>query len=652
MSKSYAIELSRAFRALFKDAVCSFPGSEKQLQKDCDHLLTLIETRGIHACCVDLPAVGKHFDRCLSDGFFVRDGFLSGNHHGDFPDFLGCLLERVFDHEGCLKEDADVEAIYFYRQICYLAKKFRADCSEEAIHHTVESFIAVDATLPLPSRDWHEKLVDGPEAFYGRDHFYDSRHWIAQGSAAFAGTPVKDIRHFLWTLQWVSLEITAALGDIDVTRWRPRHGPGTCSDLGDHPMGKYKFAHWPSDLERGFPLADLGFHSYSAWAHSHQDLDSLRAIEGTGESSGYYALQAVSRLMAVPKTILKPRLIAAEPVANMWCQQLLRDYMYTRVESSWVSNFIRFTDQGLNQALCKQGSVDSTLATVDMTDASDRVSCAFVDALFQSNWKLRMLLASCRSHYCDIQGFGHGYVPLRKFATMGNACTFPVESIAFLAIALASCICSEGKPWNKQELRRLKGKVAVFGDDIVIPAHCLETFRAACQVLDLKVNDAKTFSRGNFRESCGIEAFRGIDITPVKWLGPRKGFAEDLSSRVEQSNNFYKRFLLHTAQEAASTIHRFSIPMVSEGSSVSLGLRCRTKPLVFAKMRYNRGLQCHEYLLPALRVESDTRAARDDSALLRFFTEVASNPLFTRESDIRLNSQTKVCMRWTPTRLV
>jgi hypothetical protein len=71
------------------------------------------------------------------------------------------------------------------------------------------------------------------------------------------------------------------------------------------------------------------------------------------------------------------------------------------------------------------------------------------------------------------------------------------------------------------------GNWAVFGDDIIV---CREAYDLFCQFLDrlgLRVNLAKSFNQGPFRESCGHDYFKGHDVRGVylKRLASRQDIA-------------------------------------------------------------------------------------------------------------------------------
>jgi hypothetical protein len=227
---------------------------------------------------------------------------------------------------------------------------------------------------------------------------------------------------------------------------------------------------------------------------------------------------------------------------------------------------------------------------------------------------------------------------------MGNACTFPVESLLFLSIALAAVLTHRGIRPTKKAIEALAGQVAVFGDDIVVPVDCRELLVEALEVLDFKVNTQKSFWNGNFRESCGVDAFRGSVITPAYWRTFNDGKPESLASTVETHNNFYKKFLLSAADRLASTIPR-AIPTVHMRSGV-FGLKSFIGPDIRGfKTRENLALQRTEILVATLIGKQTRTPIEDDSALLQFFTE-EPDPFTKWTSGVPQRPRTLIRPRW------
>lgn len=496
-------------------------------------------------------------------------------------------------------------------------------CSEKKVLDEVQAFYDVDCSLPEPEKVW---VTDPTEA-----HFEETYHGFSKsplygprvgalcpdGPGRLPGHNGHGLSTFLGVLDSVSSILTANLGPYSPDRWSFRHGPGAVSEATGRP-DKYNllWSEWPETLDKFFPVSSYGYHNYGSWAGDH----GHRLHRATPMGN------APSRLVAVPKDYSKPRLIAAEPCARQWCQQSCWDYFRGRVGGTWISRFLRFRDQSRNQILCRRGSLDGSLCTVDLSAASDRVTCHVVGQFFRCNPHLLSCLAACRTPvlWQNLSTKVPEFVTLRKFSTMGSACTFPVESLVFLGIALASVLTVRGLRATPKNIKRLAGSVSVFGDDVIIPSDCRELFFAALKVLDFKVNVSKSFWTGMFRESCGVDAFGGVNVTPAYWKGANDGNPESLAMTVECSNNFYSRFLLHTSRHIASTLPQ-EIPMVPMGSG-AFGLKTRSKGLSNRlRSRWNDSYQRAEVHVGTINtVQTRVPLTLGESALLQYFTEAPS----------------------------
>jgi len=611
MSNRHVSELRKVYKHIFQDAIYAFPTLRMELERDLTHLQSLVDSRGISVYMEILPKIGKHFDRCLANGQYCRSGLpLTKRVSGRVlvPAFMRGLYLLIFDETGRLKDDANLEAITFLRQIVFAAKKASFPCTAEKAATEVEEFYAVDQTLPEPDRFWEgetEAHASIKETFHG---FEKSPLYRARADALFPHSR-KVLTIVLGMLDKVSGILTNSLGSYDPSDWRFKHGPGAVAEFTGI-ANKYSWRAWSETLETEFPYADYAFHSYSAWARR---CDHLPDVGCENQSS---------RMVAVPKSYSKPRLIAAEPSANQWCQQNLWHYFSDRSAACWIGSFVRFRDQRLNQELARIGSRDGSLATVDLSAASDRVSCHVVGQAFRRNSRLLSALRATRTRSVgqSLSARAPEVIRLRKFSTMGSACTFPVESLIFLCVAVSCALVKRRLNATLRNIESLRGTIAVFGDDIVIPSDCRELLEQSLELLQFKINDAKTFWTGEFRESCGVDAFRGVDVTPAYWHGWYDGKPASLASVVATTNNFYQKFMLSTAAYLASTLPRF-IPDVAQRSG-AFGYKSRTEPDNMAfRRRWNSDLQREEiYVLT--RIESSSRSpTNDDTAFLQLFTE-------------------------------
>jgi len=317
-----------------------------------------------------------------------------------------------------------------------------------------------------------------------------------------------------------------------------RHGPGAVAErVWEH--GRYRalkqhekscFPNWPTKLQNTFPYESCG-----------------KTVGAPTERPPLHEVAA--RLICVPKTAKGPRLIAAEPVAHQWCQQLVLRFLFDQCRKHFGVHFIDFKDQSKSGSLVLKASLDRELATVDLSDASDRLTCWTVERMFRTNESVLLALHAARTRYIrDEVSFDSTFLSLRKFASQGTATTFPVMSLVMLCIALGASLGDERVTWAK--LREYRTKVRVFGDDIIIPKHGYERLVRAMELLQLKVNLAKSYVDGHFRESCGTDGFRGYDITPVK---PRTLIADSPASCqavVDTSNNLFNKGLWYASRTA------------------------------------------------------------------------------------------------------
>jgi hypothetical protein len=192
-----------------------------------------------------------------------------------------------------------------------------------------------------------------------------------------------------------------------------------------------------------------------------------------------------------------------------YAQQGLKRLLYEEVARGPLNKVLGFQDQARNQILAHQGSVDGSLATLDLSEASDRVHLSMVQRTF-SRWPHLMdYMLAARSETADVKG---DEITLHKYASMGSALTFPFEAIVFTIIA-AMGIESSG---HSTSPRHLPGILSVYGDDIIVPTNAAAYVVDYLHAFGLKVNMHKSFWTGRFRESCGKEYYAGTDVSVVR----------------------------------------------------------------------------------------------------------------------------------------
>jgi len=649
MSKSYAAELLRVFHCLFEDVKYAYPAMEAELVKDQESLHKFVESRGLSVFLKDLPALGKHLDRCLANGEYLPSGLPLSKRVSTrvvIPKFLRGLYLLVFDERGQLKGAPDVQAILFLRQVYYLAKKTELDCPLVKKYAEVRAFMQVDRFLPKPSGFWEDDYVSVKDVECLQTFASTPRY--SYGNACFRSLftgdtdPVDAIpfdsgthQRLLNTLDFVSGVLCSTLGSYDPDEWRFRHGPGAVSDAKRY-TSKYNWTVWPDRLEREFPISDYGYHNYGAWA------SMCSRVQAGGDP--------MSKLVPVPKDPDRPRLIAAEPTAHQWCQQNVRHYFYARVAHTWINKFILFEDQTRNRVLARRGSIDGSLATIDLSSASDLISCLAVGCMFRSSAQLLLALQATRTRvlYQDVHPGLPSEVRLRKFSTMGNACTFPVESLLFLTVVVASVLTQRRLPLTKESILSLAGEVAVYGDDLIVPADSRELVIWCLGVLDFKVNASKSYWTGRFRESCGLDSFDGVDVTPVYWKAPYSSDPESYVRTLDVCNNFYKKFYVNIAGHLRSTVKKWRPPLLPfDSGALGLVTRNMSESTLPYKSRWNARLQRDEFLIPVLISTAKRKRHQGDACLLQYFTEDPP-PLVQWEAGYDTRPKLRVQLRWVP----
>jgi hypothetical protein len=138
-----------------------------------------------------------------------------------------------------------------------------------------------------------------------------------------------------------------------------------------------------------------------------------------------------------------------------------------------------------------------------------------------------------RSRFGSLEGHQFFY---EKFSSMGNGFTFELESLIFLSLARSCC----------KKLRIDERQVSVYGDDVIIPIEAFDLFTEICKIYGFSVNRQKSYSSGDFRESCGSHYFGGKDCKPYYLKGVVEGelqvyLAANSISRLASSGMIYGR---------------------------------------------------------------------------------------------------------------
>lgn len=270
----------------------------------------------------------------------------------------------------------------------------------------------------------------------------------------------------------------------------------------------------------------IPFWGETAWA-------ALRKQQ-LGESVLEVPLVPGNRYETVPKNATTDRSIGVEPTLNVFFQLGIGRYLKRRLRS-WgllLKPTMKYgplmpdvkhgpESQEIHRALAKLASKDGSLATIDLSNASDTVAYNLVRLLLPYEWfdllsSIRSPCTGFRDKKCE---GGYKWLKLEKFSSMGNGYTFELETLIFAAIIM-TLAKAEGTPLVPGE------NFSVYGDDIIVPSSLSRTVINTLAFFGFNTNTQKTFTKGPFRESCGGDFFNGEAVRPVFIKKPPSCFGD------------------------------------------------------------------------------------------------------------------------------
>ncbi len=228
----------------------------------------------------------------------------------------------------------------------------------------------------------------------------------------------------------------------------------------------------------------------------------------------WYRIVKGSQATTVDKDSTKRRFISTEPTGNMYLQQGTMECFYNRLKAVGLDLEL-LPMQHIRRAYLS--SITCREATIDWASASDCEAIELVRWGLPGDWF--GIVDAIRSPTTSI---GDEEVVLGMVSTMGNANTFPIETLLFWAYAHAVRL-SENPLTNAlypkwEDLLT----VSVFGDDCIVPTVMAESYIAVMERIGFIVNDSKSFYGSEpFRESCGGDFLHGYDVRPYTIRAPQ-----------------------------------------------------------------------------------------------------------------------------------
>lgn len=583
----------------------------KGLDRDFETIENRFENEGYGFLTIALPAFDDALLLGLSTGKFTCPPHFKTVRGGAIPRFLSGMLCEVFDPvTGILKETVDFGCLKSAHGLLKLFKK-----------------------IQLPEKEAERLDLQAKTEFFRNDELI--------GQVILPDRWVHHIRKVAsYVLDGLKPEL-AREGSY-------KHGPGAVFE--GYSVNQKWFALSESVRKMDFDLEKYGFDTHEV---SLTDL-SVRIMESSESTtlvaSKDRALCSTAKLISVPKNTTSRRTITIEPMLNQFRQQGLMLCLRQRIDACRVlSKSVDVTDQGVNQKLALEGSLYDNWATIDLSSASDLLSLKVVEIIFGRHAEFFQLMMDCRS--TSVSNGIETIQDLRKFAGMGNALTFPVQSVCFAVIGIAAVLDNWGMTPSYWNVVRAARHVRAYGDDIVVSSQHAHQCVNWLQNAGLKVNVKKSFLSGFFKESCGVDAFRGVDITPL-YLKHRPEEIEASPKLIENfvslSNQAWNEGLYefsNALKDRVESLLRRRLPLVSSKSG-ALGWHCRQDAVTPHKWCRNT----HRFLT---RTFASVPLKRKDRlggwpALLKFFHV----PLQGRDRDHLSSTEkrhsTRLALRWVP----
>jgi len=456
------------------------------------------EHEGMSFLTISLPRFCSDFERSLDQGRVTHDLFTGFSWTGGLPRLLSGFLELVFDRSsGILLDVPSIAAIQGIRQITLLYQKIELPCTRERQVAALEKYVETEKDVTL----YDSLLCSEPNRI----------------------SDFERVARLLWDDFFTSVDFSIYANGVS-----PKHGPGATADK-LRGNAKYNQFEWTHRLEWVLPRWQYLIPSESFL----QRLDGVNVLDPEDERP--------VKVILVPKTLKTPRIIAVEPTCMQYMQQgVLATIMEEMSRHDNTRHFVCSKSQKPNQRLARKGSSFGTLATLDLSEASDRVSKRHVDLLISRFLTLQGVVDATRSSKAAVPG--HGIIPLAKFASMGSALCFPFEALVFATVVFLGIEKESSIPLTKESVRSFFGKVRVYGDDIIVPVEFVKSVTAELEAFGFKINTKKSFWTGKFRESCGKEYYDGHDVSIARvrrTLPTDTRHADRLVSTIELRNRMF-----------------------------------------------------------------------------------------------------------------
>jgi hypothetical protein len=624
--------------------LCSLLNDMRRLHPDVKGLdrdyLTIerrFEDEGFSFLSKTLPILNDAIVDGIAVGRFTCPTNFSKVKGGSLPKLFKGLTSGVFDiNTGHILENYDVSLIISLRQILLLYKRTIVDGkdSDKLSQQAADGFFNVESRILDLDLDPEFDFIIGQVSSH-----------ILPG-------------------------LTVGLDDIEM-----KHGPGA---VYEPVKGNQKWSLLCSTVIGDDRLSSYGYSDFALL-----DRISLSDIVSGEEGppcdllgSTQNASSSLARLVTVPKNSTSRRTISVEPMLNQFVQQgLNRKLRDTIRQCPIMRQCLDLTDQTKNQNLALIGSLTNKYATIDLKSASDLMSLKLVNSVFRAHGPFLDHAIDCRSESVQHEG---RVEKILKFAGMGNALTFPIQSVVFAVLSIAMILKTRGEYPRYGKIKAAARRIRVYGDDIIIETEYAHQVVSGLTSAGLIVNTNKSFLNGSFKESCGTDYVNGVLVTPLYIKYHPADISREtraLSNFVVVSNRSWERCyydfstalkdLVESQTGPLPYVPQYEDPFEEKPDSDSTGI-IKSSVLGWTTRRGDYSFQKWDYNLQRFLVRGPvirSRTKRDIltgwPALLKFFHTVRKfrdgfffNPIFGREKDhlerSPLRYRTAVRWRWVP----
>jgi len=644
-------------------------------------------SEGLSFITKTMPRLGKALDKALTCTQRLNSSGLrfKPQSGSDLPRFLGEFFNRVLDRNGYVLQDPCPESIRVLRFITQVYYKYEEPYTEEQEQRVLAKFerteqelsdvtstlnqveCDVNCILPTSRRNPERYLQKGDFRKHAGtithripEHTFESLArsvvlpLIQQNSAiretgevrprsggtsveeltgkSKPGTPIStsdssqytesasDIRDPKGTrltsgrqcrvVREAKILLQRLFSNFDPYDIDPRHGPGAVATK-QKLWAKYSWTNVSQNITEVYPL---DAYYYASLGHICDRFDRFKSVE---------CRDLPARVILVPKDSRGPRLISCEPVDYQWIQQGLGRAIVRWTEDHWLTKHnVFFTDQLPNRLGALIGSASGRYATLDLNEASDRVTVSLVRLLFPSH--IFRCLMACRSSSTQLP---NGKVlKLQKFAPMGSALCFPV-----LALCVWSLLTAAASDTSTQE------GTLVYGDDVIVPTEFTGDAINVLESFGLKVNHDKSCTAGFFRESCGMDAYKGYNVTPVriKTVWTSTPSSDCYESWIAYANSFYRLQCFNTYELIVARLLKIYGEIPDEGLHLAVPSLIETPENGRPKRsRTHRDFQKKKWYVWSPKASKVRHVSDGWELLLRWFAEVANSRNRDRRAEI------------------